>query len=127
MIGIAQAACGCSRHATNPARARAKAPAARSAPDRPLRCQAACGAFGDARLAACITVVLEAIDPLPGRERVAAAAREVRVGTEGEFDVGPITTTSQLRVVEDQLEDALARGARVVVGGRRASDAGYPP
>jgi acyl-CoA reductase-like NAD-dependent aldehyde dehydrogenase len=55
-------------------------------------------------------------------ERVAALADQLRTGTEGEYDVGPISTAAQLRVVEDQLEDALLRGARVVAGGRRASD-----
>ena len=55
-------------------------------------------------------------------KKVAAVASQLRVGTEGDFDVGPITTAAQLRVVEEQLEDALLRGARVVAGGRRASD-----
>jgi succinate-semialdehyde dehydrogenase/glutarate-semialdehyde dehydrogenase len=53
--------------------------------------------------------------------RVTELAGELRVGTEGEYDVGPVITTEQLEVVERQLEDALARGARVTVGGERVS------
>lgn len=55
-------------------------------------------------------------------ERLAAIARKLRAGTEGEYDIGPITTPTQLRIVEDQLEDALLRGARVVAGGQRLED-----
>ena len=54
--------------------------------------------------------------------KVVALTQKLRVGTEGEFDIGPITTAAQLRVVEDHLEDALLRGARVVAGGGRLED-----
>ncbi len=54
--------------------------------------------------------------------KIAALTSKLRVGTEGEYDVGPVTTPHQLRVVEDQLEDALLRGARVVSGGSRVED-----
>ena len=52
-------------------------------------------------------------------ERVTELAGELRAGTSGEFDVGPMITEGQLRVVESQLEDARVRGARVTVGGER--------
>ena len=55
-------------------------------------------------------------------EKIAAVTKKLRVGTEGEYDVGPMTTPAQLRVVEEQVEDALLRGARVVVGGQRLED-----
>lgn len=55
-------------------------------------------------------------------ERIAELTRKLRAGVDGDYDVGPMTTPEQLRVVEDQLEDALLRGARVVVGGRRLED-----
>jgi succinate-semialdehyde dehydrogenase/glutarate-semialdehyde dehydrogenase len=55
-------------------------------------------------------------------KKVIATVGQLRIGTEGEYDVGPVTTGAQLRVVEDQLEDALLRGARVVAGGRRAEE-----
>jgi acyl-CoA reductase-like NAD-dependent aldehyde dehydrogenase len=52
-------------------------------------------------------------------ERVTEVAKELRAGTEGEYDVGPLISERWLRTVEAQLEDALARGARVTVGGSR--------
>jgi acyl-CoA reductase-like NAD-dependent aldehyde dehydrogenase len=67
-----------------------------------------------------VMVVDEVHDELV--EKIAGITRKLRVGTEGEYDVGPMTTPAQLRVVEDQLEDALLRGARVVAGGGRLED-----
>lgn len=55
-------------------------------------------------------------------ERVTKKAGELRVGTEGEFDVGPLTAPGRIEIVEDQVEDALARGARVAVGGERLAE-----
>jgi acyl-CoA reductase-like NAD-dependent aldehyde dehydrogenase len=52
-------------------------------------------------------------------ERVTELTRDLRAGTEGDYDVGPMVTPQQLRVVESHLADALARGARVTVGGER--------
>jgi acyl-CoA reductase-like NAD-dependent aldehyde dehydrogenase len=43
----------------------------------------------------------------------------LRIGAGGEVDLGPISTPRQLAVVEEHLQDALARGARVVCGGER--------
>jgi acyl-CoA reductase-like NAD-dependent aldehyde dehydrogenase len=43
----------------------------------------------------------------------------LRVGSGGEVDLGPMTTSEQLAVVEEHLQDALARGARVACGGER--------
>ena len=54
--------------------------------------------------------------------KVVALTEKLRVGTEGEFDIGPISTVAQLRVVEDQLEDALLRGGRVLTGSGRLED-----
>ena len=56
-------------------------------------------------------------------ERVTKLAQRLRAGAAGEFDVGPLTTPAQLDRVERHLQDALARGARVVVGGARADPA----
>lgn len=55
-------------------------------------------------------------------ERVTELAGELRVGTGGEYDVGPMIDARRLRVVEEQVEDALARGARVTVGGSRPEE-----
>jgi acyl-CoA reductase-like NAD-dependent aldehyde dehydrogenase len=51
---------------------------------------------------------------------VVAEARQVTTGGEPEAWIGPLVTAAQLEKVEAQLEDARARGARVLLGGRRA-------
>jgi acyl-CoA reductase-like NAD-dependent aldehyde dehydrogenase len=52
-------------------------------------------------------------------ERVTELTQDLRAGTEGDYDVGPIITAEQLATVEAHIEDALARGARVTAGGGR--------
>jgi acyl-CoA reductase-like NAD-dependent aldehyde dehydrogenase len=53
-------------------------------------------------------------------------AEQLRVGNgaEPEIDVGPLIHQRQLRIVESHVEDAVARGARVLTGGRRQNDLG---
>jgi len=48
---------------------------------------------------------------------------ELRVGSGGNVEVGPMALDAQLRIVEAQVEDAVARGARVLCGGERADPA----
>jgi acyl-CoA reductase-like NAD-dependent aldehyde dehydrogenase len=67
-----------------------------------------------------VLVVDQVYDELVAK--IAESTKRLRVGTEDEYDVGPMTTAAQLHVVEDQLQDALLRGARVVAGGRRLHD-----
>jgi acyl-CoA reductase-like NAD-dependent aldehyde dehydrogenase len=55
--------------------------------------------------------------------KVAARTRELRAGWGPGTDVGPMVTPFQLAIVEEQLTDALARGARIVVGGGRTDPA----
>jgi len=55
--------------------------------------------------------------------RVAELTRELRPGSAGTMDVGPVSTPAQLRLVEEQVSDALARGARIVAGGGRTDPA----
>ena len=59
-------------------------------------------------------------------ELCAEKTRKLRVGNgmEPEVDVGPMIHERQLRMVESHVEDARARGARVVVGGKRLSEVG---
>jgi acyl-CoA reductase-like NAD-dependent aldehyde dehydrogenase len=53
------------------------------------------------------------------------AARLVRVGTASEdADVGALTTEVQVERIEQQMRDAVQRGARVLVGGARANRPG---
>jgi acyl-CoA reductase-like NAD-dependent aldehyde dehydrogenase len=65
-------------------------------------------------------------------EFVALVLREVqrlRVGAGPDADVGAITVPAQLETVEAQVRDAVARGARVLAGGRRLDGPGlfYAP
>jgi succinate-semialdehyde dehydrogenase/glutarate-semialdehyde dehydrogenase len=52
--------------------------------------------------------------------------RKLRVGNgmDSTTDVGPMIHQGQLRIVEEQVEDAKARGARVLVGGARLPELG---
>jgi succinate-semialdehyde dehydrogenase/glutarate-semialdehyde dehydrogenase len=55
-------------------------------------------------------------------ERVAKLARELRQGDpSGDVDVGAMTFAGQLDIVESQVADARARGARVLTGGKRGA------
>jgi len=51
--------------------------------------------------------------------RVVERARALRQATEGEFDVGPMIWPKQLEIVESHVADAVAKGAKVLCGGRR--------
>jgi acyl-CoA reductase-like NAD-dependent aldehyde dehydrogenase len=52
-------------------------------------------------------------------EKVVAKTAGLRQGDGGEVDVGPLIWPQQLEVIERHVEDARARGARVLTGGRR--------
>lgn len=60
-------------------------------------------------------------------DRVAAKARALRVGPDRDLDVdiGPMANEDQLKIVEEHVRDALAKGARLVHGGRRPDLPGY--
>ncbi len=51
--------------------------------------------------------------------KVVEKVKTLRQGAGGEFDVGPLFWEPQLEVVERHVEDARAKGARVLTGGRR--------
>lgn len=52
-------------------------------------------------------------------KKVVEKTARLRQGAGGEIDVGAMITPTQLEIVERQVEDAVARGARVLAGGRR--------
>ena len=54
---------------------------------------------------------------------ILAQVRKLRVGATSRSSVGPMATAAQLRRVEEHLEDAVSRGAVVVVGGGRTDPA----
>lgn len=51
-------------------------------------------------------------------EKVVAIASKLRQAKEGEFDVGALYTEAQFEIVKEHVEDARAKGARVLCGGR---------
>src|SRR5206468_307161 len=62
-------------------------------------------------------------------ERVARAASRLRQGPPlasppGGCDVGAMTMPRQLEIIQRQVDDAVAKGARVLCGGRRNAAAG---
>jgi acyl-CoA reductase-like NAD-dependent aldehyde dehydrogenase len=60
-------------------------------------------------------------------ERFVAAVRDYSVGdpmAEGTF-VGPLARRAQLDVLQDQVDDAVSRGARLLLGGARREGAGW--
>jgi acyl-CoA reductase-like NAD-dependent aldehyde dehydrogenase len=60
-------------------------------------------------------------------ERIVAKVRALRVGAPdgpGSVDVGAVTSPRQLEIIEAHVADALAKGARVVVGGHRREGGG---
>jgi acyl-CoA reductase-like NAD-dependent aldehyde dehydrogenase len=59
--------------------------------------------------------------------RVTTKVRALHQGSDGPHvgvDVGTMISSAQLRIVEDHVNDALAKGARALTGGRRAPRAG---
>ncbi len=64
--------------------------------------------------------------------KLTAQVRSLRQGADGrkpEKDVGAMTSPNQTAIVEDQVDDALASGARALTGGKRADGPGdyYEP
>src|SRR5712691_3591203 len=64
-------------------------------------------------------------------ERVVELTRSLRVGdtAAGEVELGALTLERQRKIVEEHVADAVAKGARVLTGGRPAAGPGwfYPP
>jgi succinate-semialdehyde dehydrogenase/glutarate-semialdehyde dehydrogenase len=56
-------------------------------------------------------------------KRVLAATKQLKqnVGTAPDTDLGSMTSERQLRIVEDHVQDAVAQGAKVVLGGNRCA------
>jgi succinate-semialdehyde dehydrogenase/glutarate-semialdehyde dehydrogenase len=65
--------------------------------------------------------------------KVLVEARKIRTGGDpargGLFEVGPMTMERQRAIVEEHVRDAVARGARILLGGERPAMPGffYPP
>jgi acyl-CoA reductase-like NAD-dependent aldehyde dehydrogenase len=62
----------------------------------------------------------------PFLEACVRKAKQLRVGkgSDPQTDVGPMIHERQLRIVEQHVEEAIAKGARVLVGGKRLTELG---
>jgi acyl-CoA reductase-like NAD-dependent aldehyde dehydrogenase len=64
-----------------------------------------------------IYVAEEVYDAFVGK--VVDGAKKLRQSDRGEFDVGAVFWDKQLSIIESHVQDAVAKGARVLAGGRR--------
>lgn len=55
-------------------------------------------------------------------EKIVETARGLRQSDTGESDIGPIIQSRQLAIIERHVEDARAKGADILLGGRRNPD-----
>lgn len=55
-------------------------------------------------------------------EKVVAHTESLRVSTGPDRDVGPMVTPEQVAIVESQVSEAVAQGARALTGGRRQNE-----
>jgi acyl-CoA reductase-like NAD-dependent aldehyde dehydrogenase len=60
-------------------------------------------------------------------ERVLAEVRKVKWGPDEDADIGPITRPAQVDTIREHLEDAVARGANVLIGGADQIRENYVP
>jgi succinate-semialdehyde dehydrogenase/glutarate-semialdehyde dehydrogenase len=69
----------------------------------------------------CGTERIYVAEPIYDRfvEQVVARAKQLRQSDSGETDVGAVFWDQQLAIIEAHMADAVAKGARVLVGGRR--------
>jgi succinate-semialdehyde dehydrogenase/glutarate-semialdehyde dehydrogenase len=83
------------------------------------------GAFANAGQVCVSTERVYVVDAVADEfvRRVVAKTGELRQGAGGEADVGPMILPTQLDVVDRHVQDAVARGARVLAGGRRNPEA----
>lgn len=83
------------------------------------------GAFFNAGQTCVATERVYVVDSIyePFLRRVKRLASDLRAGSGGWVDVGPMVDPRRLEIVEDQLEEAVTAGARIVCGGQRADPA----
>ena len=87
---------------------------------------AAWGAFANCGQVCASVERLYVVEPI-AEKFISALVEEVkrlRVGPPSgcETDIGPLTNENQLNIVSDHVADAVARGARVLTGGRKRED-----
>jgi acyl-CoA reductase-like NAD-dependent aldehyde dehydrogenase len=84
------------------------------------------GGFLNAGQFCCGTERVYVVAPVYGEfvRRVVDKTRQLRMGKQGQYDIGPMIWPKQLEVVERHVRDALEKGARVLTGGKRRLELG---
>jgi succinate-semialdehyde dehydrogenase/glutarate-semialdehyde dehydrogenase len=82
---------------------------------------AVAGAFQNSGQICCATERVYVVDEVAGAftDKVVKGVADLRQGEDGEFDIGAIFQDRQLAIIEDQVADAVSKGAKVLAGGRR--------
>jgi succinate-semialdehyde dehydrogenase/glutarate-semialdehyde dehydrogenase len=83
------------------------------------------GAFANCGQVCASVERLYVVEPIAEKfiSAVVAEVNKLRLGPpDAESDVGPLSNENQMRIVSDQVADAVAGGARVLTGGRRRED-----
>ena len=57
-------------------------------------------------------------------DKLLAETKPLRVGGDGEFDIGPFIAENQIDIVERHVADAIEKGAKILTGGKRRQEAG---
>jgi succinate-semialdehyde dehydrogenase/glutarate-semialdehyde dehydrogenase len=85
---------------------------------------AVAGAFLNTGHYCCGTERVYVVDSVAAEftSKVVERVSKLRQGAEGEFDVGAVFWPHQLTVIEEHMADAVAKGAKVLCGGRRNPD-----
>jgi succinate-semialdehyde dehydrogenase/glutarate-semialdehyde dehydrogenase len=84
------------------------------------------GAFMNAGQFCCSTERVYVVDSIADEftRQVVEKTRALKLGKDGDFDIGPMIWPRQLETIERHVADAIAKGARVLTGGRRATEVG---
>ena len=84
------------------------------------------GAFFNAGQFCCATARVYVVDSVADRftQGVVDYVRSLKQGTSGDYDLGPAIWSRQMEVIERHVKDAVARGAKVLVGGAKNRELG---
>jgi acyl-CoA reductase-like NAD-dependent aldehyde dehydrogenase len=84
------------------------------------------GAFMNAGQFCCSTERVYVVESIADEftRRVLEKTKALKLGKEGDFDIGPMIWPQQLETIERHVADAVAKGAKVLTGGRRATEVG---
>ena len=84
------------------------------------------GAFLNSGHVCCGTERVYVVDEVADEftQKVLERVARLRQGSQGEFDIGAIFWDRQLEIIEAHVEDAIAKGAKLLAGGRRNPNLG---